>query len=299
MVRTPSFVSPWLIALACAGAVGIAGCSGAQVPQHTGYKGKKPTPWTKAKAIEWNDELEAKVEGELDYGEYKRAKWFSVTLPGPGTVQFDLEAVPSGDAEIDVAMEILDPNFKVLARADMEADDVNEQKKQRKLPDLPEGTYFVHVYLQDRMAVADFELKLKFTRGTAVWKSDFPNQVSFLSELPTVPPVDDTPAAPVKVAKKPQRPRRIPTAPKPTPTAPSGKQPVLADITDVQPDANGSRIVIGGGTGDGLENGMRGNVTGIKGGNFTLTGCNANRCLATVKAAVDDVRGSGTVIVRP
>lgn len=298
MVRASSIVSPWLLALACAGVVGLVGCAGKQVPQHTGYKGKKPTPWTKAKAIEWDDEFQAKVEGELDYGEYKRARWFTVTLPGPGTVQFDLESVPAGEAEIDVALEVLDPNNKVIARADMDAEDVNEQKKQRKLPDLAEGTYLVHVYLQDRTAAAEFELKLKFTRGTAVWKSDFPNQVSFLSELPTVPPVDDTPAAPVKVVKKPGKPRRIPTAPTPTPTA-TGKQPVLADITDVQPDPNGSKIVIGGGTSDGLENGMRGSVTGVKGGNFTLTGCNANRCLATVKAAVDDVRGSGTVIVRP
>ena len=286
------------ILLSLAVAVLVAGCGGKQVPQHTGYKGKKPTPWTKAKVIELDEEFFAKVEGELDYGEYKRAKWFALTLPGPGTVVFDLEAVPSADQEMDVAFEVLDSNFHILTRADADADDVNEQKKQRKLEELDEGTYLVHVYLQGRLDAADFELKVKFTRGDQPWKSDFPNQVSFLVELPTVAPLDDTPAKPAKVVKVNRRPRKIPTASTPTPT-PTGKQPVLADITDVQPDANGSKIVIGGGTSDGLENGMRGSVVGVKGGGFSLSGCNANRCLATVKVAVDDVRGSGSVIVRP
>ena len=277
--------------------VGLAACAGKQIPQHTGYKGKKPTPWTKAKAIELDEEFFAKVEGELDYGEYKRAKWFSLTLPGPGTLVVDLEAVPSGDQEMDVALEILDPNFHVVARADADADDVNEQKKQRKLEKLPEGTYLVHVYLQGRLDAADFELKLKFSRGEEVWQSDFPQQVTYMNELPAVPPFDDTP---VKVVVTPKPRPGQPRPPKPPPPPPTGgPQPVLADITDVQPDANGSKIVIGGGTSDGLENGMRGSVVGVKGGGFSLSGCNANRCLATVKVAVDDVRGSGSVIVRP
>ena len=72
--------------VAMAWALGGVGCGGKQVPQHSGYKGKKPTPWTKAKAIELDEELKAKVSGELDYGTYKRAKWFSLTPPGPGSV---------------------------------------------------------------------------------------------------------------------------------------------------------------------------------------------------------------------
>jgi hypothetical protein len=286
------------LVLACLVA-GLVGCSKQQIPQHSGYKGKKPTPWTKAKVIELDDEFAAKVEGELDYGAYKRAKWFSLTLPGPGTVVLDLESVPAGDAEMDIAFEVIDKNGHALARADADAEDVNEQKKQRKLPDLDEGTYLIHVYLQGRLDAADFELKLKFTRGEKPWKTDVPTPVSFLVELPTVPPVDDTPAAPVKVVKTTKRPRKIPTTTTPT-AVPTGKQPVLADITDVQPTDNGSKIVIGGGTSDGLDNGMRGSVTGLKsGGSFTLTGCNANRCFGAVKASVDDVRSSGTVIVRP
>jgi hypothetical protein len=181
-----------LVVLALALAVG---CGGKQVPQHTGYKGKKPTPWTKAKPIELDEEYKAKVSGELDYGEFKRAKWYSLTLPGPGSVDFNFEFVPGTDEDMDVAFEVLDPNNKVLVRADAESEDVNEQKKQRKLEDLPEGRYLIHVYLQGRLDTADFDLKLQFARGTAVWKSDFPNQVPYPDELPAVPPFDDTPSS--------------------------------------------------------------------------------------------------------
>ena len=289
------------VALAALLLAGVGACAGKQIPQHTGYKGKKPTPWTKPKAIELDDELAAKVEGELDYGEYKRAKWYSLTLPGPGSLTLDFEFVPAGDAEMDVAFEVLDKNNRALVRADADAEDVNEQKKQRKLEDLDEGTYLIHVYLEGRLDAADFELKLKFARGEKPWKSDFPQQVAYLSELPTVPPLDDTPEAPRPQPRPPRPGPRPPRPPRPEPVDPSKPQPVIVDITDVQPDTNGSKLVLGGGTSDGLADGMKGSVQGLKRGNtFTLFGCNANRCLAKVKADPGEVReAGGTAIVRP
>ncbi len=173
-----------VISLVFAGLL-LVGCSSQQIPQHTGYKGKKPTPWTKPKVIELDEELAAKVEGEVDYGTYKRAKWFALTLPGPGSLTIDFEVVPNNDAEMDLAFEVLDKNHRVLTRADADAEDVNEQKKQRKLDDLDEGTYLIHVYLQGRLDAADFELKLKFARGEKPWKSDFPQSGAYLAELPT------------------------------------------------------------------------------------------------------------------
>jgi hypothetical protein len=290
MVRTSLVLS---LALAF-----LAGCAGKQIPQHTGYKGKKPTPWTKATAIELDDELAGKAEGELDYGAYKRAKWFTVTLPGPGELTIDLEVVPSGDADMDVAMEVLDKNFHVVTRADADAEDANEQKKQRKLADLDEGIYYIHLYLEGRLDAADFEVKLKFARGTKPWKSDFPQQVAYLNELPAVPPLDDTPMAPPKPPPKPHGPRP-PKPPKPDDPTPRGPQPVAADISDIQPDTNGSKLVIAAGTNDGVADGMKGSVPGIKLNTFTLFGCGPNRCFAKVKAQPDDVRAVGTVIIRP
>lgn len=285
-------------------AVGAAACGGKQVPQHNGYKGKKPTPWTKAKAIEFDEEYKAKVSGELDYGEFKRARWYSLTLPGPGTVTFDFEFIPSSEEDMDVAFEVLDPNNKVLVRADADADDVNEQKKQRKLTDLDEGTYLVHVYLEGRMDAADFDLKLAFERGTKVWKSDFPNQVAFIGDLAAVPPVDDTPSkAPPPprcgVPGKPKCVRRPPPPPPPECKPPdpkcSGVQPLDATITDVKPDAAGARITIGAGTGDGVADGNKGFVLGVKKSSFTLTGCNPVRCSAVVRVSVDEIRGARAV----
>jgi hypothetical protein len=301
-----------LVVLALALAVG---CGGKQVPQHTGYKGKKPTPWTKAKPIELDEEYKAKVSGELDYGEFKRAKWYSLTLPGPGSVDFNFEFVPGTDEDMDVAFEVLDPNNKVLVRADAESEDVNEQKKQRKLEDLPEGRYLIHVYLQGRLDTADFDLKLQFARGTAVWKSDFPNQVPYPDELPAVPPFDDTPssAPPPRcgVPGKPKCPKRCGTPgaqpcrpPPPQETCgvpgkpPCALPPISASITNVDPDPSGARITVAAGTGDDVQNGMKGYVKGVKGANFTLGNCTATRCTATVKAAVDDVRSSGEVIIK-
>lgn len=292
MVRTSTVIS-----LALAGLV-AGGCAGQQIPQHTGYKGKKPTPWTKATAIELDSELAAKVEGELDYGAYKRAKWYSLTLPGPGELTLDLESVPAGDAEMDLAMEVLDSNYHVVVRADLDAEDANEQKKQRKLPDLDEGTYLIHLYLQGRLDSADYELKLKFARGTKPWKSDFPQQVAYLDPLAAVPPLDDTPAAPVKPPPKPRGPRPPRPPPGEPPPKPGAPQPLAADISDVQADANGSKITIAAGTSDGVADGMKGYIPGIKGNTFVLTGCTPNRCQAKVRAAPDEVRGVGNVVIK-
>ena len=301
--------------VAMAWALGGVGCGGKQVPQHSGYKGKKPTPWTKAKAIELDEELKAKVSGELDYGTYKRAKWFSLTPPGPGSVALDFEFVPGGDAEIDVAFEVLDPNNKVIVRADAEAEDTTEQKKQRSF-EVEDGTYLIHVYLEGRMDAADFDLKLAYTRGERKWKSDFPNQVPYPDELAAVPPFDDTPAsAPTPkcgVPGKPKCPKRCgtpgaaPCKPPPPPDEkcgvpgkpPCAMPPLAAAITNVDPDPAGARITIAAGTADGVDNGMSGKVTGVKNSSFRTSGCTAQRCNAVVKAAVDDVRSSGEVVIQ-
>src|SRR5262249_31578859 len=148
-------------------------CGGVEVPQHSGYKGKNPEPWKKPKDIKLTEKdgrYSGKVEDSLDYGTFKRARWYRVSLPGPGKLDLDLEITPGTDAEdMDVAFEVLSPNFEVLAHSDMESDDANEQKKNKSLPDLEEGEYYVHLYLQGRLDSADVELKATFTRGEAVW----------------------------------------------------------------------------------------------------------------------------------
>ena len=180
-----------------------AGCGGTQVPQHSGYKKPKSKPWEKPKVLKLEQNA-AKLGFDLDYARYKRARWLAVDLPGPGTLEVQLEVTPTSgsggqteegeELDLDVAFEILDgASFNVLASSDREADDANELKKQRTLKALPEGRYLIHVYLQGRLDAADIDLKLGFARGEVAWKSDFPNQVAFVGPLAAIPPLDDAP----------------------------------------------------------------------------------------------------------
>ena len=293
----------------------LVGCGGTQVPAHGGYKGKKPRPWEKAKVLKLEKNA-AKADLDLDYARYKRAKWLAVDLPGSGTLDVQIEVTPGsgggggggdeegegeGELDMDVALEILDgTSWNVLAKSDLEADDAHELKKQRTLKELPEGRYLIHVYLQGRLDSADVDLKVGFARGEVAWKSDFPNQVAFVDSLAAIPPLDDAPED-----KKPPRPPRGPRPPRPprpptTPDPPAGGGggSIMAEISDIQPDGSGTKITIAGGTSDGLENGLKGSVKGVRNSGFTLTGCGPSTCRAVVKAAAEDVRGAGGVLIR-
>jgi hypothetical protein len=57
-------------------------------------------------------------------------------------------------------------------------------------------------------------------------------------------------------------------------------------------------ITIAAGTSDGLENGLAGSVRGVRNSSFKLTGCGSATCRAKVKAAIDDVRSSGAVVIK-
>ncbi len=78
-----------------------------------------------------------------------------------------------------------------------------------------------------------------------------------------------------------------------------GAGSVMAEISDTQPDGGGGTLItIGGGTADGLENGLSGSVRGVRGSSFKLSGCGAATCRAKVKAAIDDVRAAGAVVIK-
>ncbi len=283
----------------------LTACGGVQVPQHSGYKGTHPEPWKKPKdlkLVEKDGKYSGKAEDSLDYATYKRARWFKVTTPGPGKLDFDLEITPGGDAEdMDVGFEVLSPSYEVLAHSDLESDDAKEQKKTKSLPDLPEGDYLVHLYLQGRMDSADVELKATFTRGEVAWKSDFPNQVAFVGDLAAIPPFDDTPAkAPPR--KPPPRGGGTPRPPKPDPVEPvdpSAPKPIAASITNVEPAGSGARITVGAGTNAGVADGWKGSINGVKGSGFVVSGCGPVTCSGTVKVSADDAAASGKVVLRP
>ena len=285
----------------------VAGCGGAQVPQHNGYKGKKPQPWKKAKALKFDDKNEAKAEGELAYAEYKRAVWYSADLTQPGQLELRLEITPPGDAvndEFDLGFEVLDPGFRVIMRSDsQEGDDTGDLNKQKTLKDLEPGRYLVHLYLQHRLDSADYVLKASFKPMSSIGKSDFPAQVAFVPTLPMVPLQDDTPksykpaTATVVTVKKPKGggPKTEPKVKEPAPPTTS----MSARIIGMQVVGGGTQITVGRGTSGGAAVGMKGKIVGVPAGSFTLAACNERTCTATVSATPDQIKGSGSVVLGP
>jgi hypothetical protein len=282
----------------------VAGCGGAQIPAHNGYKGKKPQPWKKAKTLKFNDKLEAKVEGELSYPDFKRAAWFVADLTQPGQLDLRLEITPPGDAvndEFDLGLEVMDPDFRTIAKSDLDDGEAGELVKTKQLLDLEPGKYYVHLYLQGRQDTADYELRAAFKPMSSVGKSDFPAQVSFVPTLPMVPLQDDTPKSykPEKTTvtvRKP--PRGQPKRPEPK-KEPAAVTSLTARIIGMQVVGGSTQITLGRGTSGGAAVGMKGKIVGVATGSFTVAACNERTCTATVAATPDQIKGSGSVVLTP
>lgn len=280
-----------------------AACGGPQVPTHNGYKSEKVKPWKKPKTLTWDEKGETKADGDLSYPEMRRARWYALELPTAGEITLKLEVTPPGDAvneDFDLAMEVLDPGFRVISKADSEEEDVGELTKTRNLLDLQPGNYLVHIYLQGRMDSADYVLRASYKRaGTSDVKSDFPTQVAFLPALPMVPLNDDTPArykppqtTVVTIKKGPKK----PPTPKEEPAPPATTKTARIIATSVS--GGGTQITIGMGTSQGVASGWKAKIAGVQ-GTFPLS-CDERKCTASVSATADQVKaGGGTVTLSP
>lgn len=270
---------------------------------HNGYKGKKPQPWKKAKTLKFDDKLEAQVEGDLSYPDYKRAAWFIADLAQPGQLDVRLEITPPGDAvndDFDLGFEVMDPEFRTIAKSDLEDSEAGDLTKTKSLLDLEPGKYYVHLYLQGRLDTADYVLKAVFKPMSTVGKSDFPAQVAFVPTLPMVPLQDDTPKG-----FKPDKPTvvtiRRPSKgqSKPPPEAKPAAASLSARIIGMQVVGGSTQITVGRGTSGGATVGMKGKIVGVATGSFTLAACNERTCTATVSATPDQIKGSGSVVLTP
>lgn len=264
---------------------------------HSGYRNEKAKPWKSAKPIKLDAKNEGKADGSLNYASFNRARWYFIQLPSHGDLNFKLEVTPPGDEtneDFDLAMEVLDPGFRVISKTDKEEEDAGELNKNKPLFDLEAGKYYVHLYLQGRMDTADYNLKVTFkpTKGSEK-ASDFPAQVAFIDALPMVPINDDTPKqyrppAPVVVTRTPRPPKPAPDKAKPAPTV------LNARIVGVSVVGGGTRIVLGRGTNTGATSGMKAQLNGISGA-FPVE-CNENTCVAVVNATPDQIKSSGTTV---
>jgi hypothetical protein len=275
----------------------VAACGGAQIPAHNGYKSDKATPWKKAKGLKWDDKLEAKIEGDLSYPDRRRAGWFITELTQHGELDLRLEITPgdSSGEDFDLAMEIMDADYRVIAKSDSEESDSGQLTKQKALLDLDPGKYYIHLYLEGRLDTADYVLKASFKpSGATAGKSDFPAQVAFLPHLPMVPIGDDTPKGyqPPTVIHAVHHTEKKPDPP-PVAT-------LTARIIGVSVVSGGTQITIGRGTATGAKAGMQGKVNGLAAGSFTIASCNERACTATVSATPDQVNhAAGSVALGP
>jgi hypothetical protein len=290
----------WIVSLSIVAMVALMACGGPQVPAHNGYKPKEAKPWKKPKTIKFDDKMEGKADSDVSYADMRRAKWFQVDLPSNGQLALQLEITPPGDAvndDFDLAMEVLDPSYRVISKSDLEDEDAHELNKKKTLVDLPPGKYLVHIYLQGRMDSADFTLRTAFkATAAAEAKTNFPAEVPFVPTLPLVLLQDDTPAH-YKPTVTTVTHRTGPRPPKPTkPDAPV-LATVSARIIGIQVVAGGTSITVGRGLKSGAANGMAGTIPGI--GSFTLSNCNDNTCSAVVKATPDQIKSANSVTLNP
>ena len=274
----------------------LVACGGPKVPVHSGYKNDKAKPWKSAKQIKLDTKNEGKADGSLNYASYQRARWYYIQTPAHGELSFKIEITPPGDEaneDFDLAVEVLDPGFRVIGKSDKEDEDAGELVKNKTLFDLEPGKYYLHLYLQGRMDTADYLVKTTFKPTAGEAKSDFPAQVAFLPSLPMVPLNDDTPKSyrpPVVVSSKP----RPPKPPAPKKDDPKPVQVLSARIVGVSVSGGGTRIILGRGTNTGATTGMKAKLNGIN-GVFAIE-CNENTCATVVAATPDQVKGAGNTV---
>jgi hypothetical protein len=283
----------------------VAACGGAQIPMGNGYKGgDKAKPWKKSKTLKWSDKLEAKADGDLSYPEMRRAAWYTADLPQNGELDLHLEITPGDNVgeDFDLAMEIMDSGYRVIAKSDQEEGDAGQLTKQKALLDLDPGKYYIHLYLQGRLDSADYSLKAAFKPSAATQgKSDFPAEVAFLPPLPMVPINDDTPKnykppGATVVVHTTHRPHEVKKAEPPPPAGDTYQ----ARIIGVSVVSGGTQITVGRGTATHARTGMPGKINGLAGSTFTLSSCTERVCTATVSATPDQVNHSaGSVVLGP
>ncbi len=274
----------------------LAACGGRDIPLHSGYKSAKAKPWKKPKNLALNEKFEGKIDGELNYSTYKRARWYAVQLPSAGELALALEITPPADAEdFDLAMEVFDPGNRVIAKADLEEEDAKETTKKRTVEIAAPGRYLIQMYLQGRMDIAEYELQLAFTPKPGEMKTDFPASVQFIDELPQVPLTDDTPAdrRPKVIAHTGRRP---PSPPKKDPVvvAPTASTSFSGMVLKVIVVGDGTEITFS--RSEGVSTGMKGRVVGVQSGGFTVGNCTDRSCKGVVKATPDQI-GAGKVII--
>jgi hypothetical protein len=282
----------------------LAGCGGADVPSHNGYRSATAKPWQRPTVLELDASLEAEVDDAISYPKRQRARWYAIDAQSSGDLHVQLALAELGDErDVDLAFEILDEGYRVVARADRDEDDAGDEQKTRTAKGLRAGRHYVHVYAQRRLDEADYTLQVSFKPTATTAPSNFPATVAFLGALPDVPLEDD---APPPAVAKPRRckgkgcKKREPR-PEPEDTAPTAFRARIAGITE---SPRGVTLRIDRGARQGVEVGWKGSVVSrdgkpIAGGSFEISRVSPGESFATVRASVNAVTSAKYVRLRP
>jgi len=294
-----------IVGLLAAAFVG-AGCGPAKVAPHNGYKSAKARPWRRPTVLKLDESLEAEVDDAVSYPKQERARWYAVDLPGSGEIEVQLQlAELSEERDVDLALEVLDGGYRVIAKADREEEDAGDEQKVRTLKRLAAGRYYIHVYAPRRTDQADYSLQLVFRPRAlnAEAASDFPAKVAFVGALPDVPLRDDAPATPVAKKCKGSRCKKRDPEPKVEDTQPPPKS-IRARIAGIVESGKGVQIRINQGSNQGIEVGWKGQVVSregkpIAGGSFDISRVSQGESFGIVRATVDSITSAKYVRLSP
>lgn len=287
------FLAP---ALACA----LTACGGADFEDHNGYPASVSKPWRKATVLTFDPRGEVEVDHAVSYPRRERARWFAVDLPASGKLEVELIASPSAETQSGpgLAFEVLDASYRVVAKADREDDDSGEDDKKRVVENAVPGRYRIHVYAQRRNDEADFTLRVVYRSALVQSASGFPGTVDFVTVLPEVPAIDDTPRPKPKVVARPVKKPAPKAKPKPAPS------PVLkARIAGITTSGSRTTLKIDRGSQDGIAVGWIGEVitsdgASIPGGKFEVTRVSQQESFGSVRASPEAVTAARFVRLR-
>ncbi len=182
-----------LLAFSLLAGTQLVGC-GAAGPSHSGYRNASSQPWNRARAVTFDEDREAEIDGTVSYPKRRRARWYSFDLPVYGEVTIVLEAVPLRNRrDFDLPIEIFDDQFQSVMSSSVEDEDYTELNKERILYDRAPGRYYVHVYARSRVDEVDFTLRLRYKKVPPSKDTTFAGRIKLPGPLPIVPVVDDNP----------------------------------------------------------------------------------------------------------
>jgi hypothetical protein len=296
MMRIASF-------LLCSTVLAAAAC-GPSIPSHKGYPVGEKAPWSKPKRIILDDQNKGDTEGTLDYPKRQRAAWYSVVLPGEGSLSVTMTQDPlANKATTDVEVEVLDEGYNVVAKGD---DDEGNEKKERLVQKARPGKTYIHVFTRGKLDRADYVIKVAFKPVVVDDpRSKFPYNVPMPDQIAAVPTQDDTPGKPRIRDPKPRDPK--PRDPKPDTTSDDGGgtgKKATARISEYSEEGGSVRIVLNKGEDNGIVVGQKGYIMStatkkkLPGSDFEVSTVRSQECEAKVNVSVDDVEKNRVVILK-